>query len=147
MRILAITAASLMMTFPAIAQNAISPQAQQNPATSAPSAPQAQQNPSMSSPSSPEAKNSQAQTQNSQTVSKISQQIKSNLEQAGFKDIQMMPSSFIVRARDQNNNSVMMAISPDSMTAITQTGETSSDDNMVEQGSGTSRSNSDDRAR
>jgi protein required for attachment to host cells len=143
MRILAITAASLMMTLPALAQNATNPQTQQNPATSSP---QVQQNPSMSSPSSPQTQNSQSPTQNSQPESKISQQIKSNLERAGFKDIQMMPSSFIVRARDQNNNPVMMVISPDSMTAITQTGKTGSDDNTVGQGSGT-RSNSDDRAR
>jgi hypothetical protein len=59
----------------------------------------------------------------------------SNLEQAGFKDIQMMPSSFIVRARDKNN--IMMVISPDSMTAITPTGKTSPDDNTIGQGSGT----------
>ncbi len=144
MRILAIAAASLMMTLPALAQNSASPQAQQNPATNVP---QAQQNPSVSSSNSPEAQNSQTQTQNSQTVSKISQQIKSNLERAGFRDIEMMPSSFIVRARDQNNNPVMMVISPDSMTAITQTGKTNSDDNTIGQGSGAAQLNSGDQAR
>jgi hypothetical protein len=103
MRTLAITAASLMMmTLPARAQNATNPQAQQNPATSAP---QAQQNPSMNSP---EAQNSQAQTQNS----KRCRRSRSRSKQSGASRIQgYRDSSFIVRARDQNDNPVMMVIS------------------------------------
>ena len=61
----------------------------------------------------------QTQTQGQQqTTAQIAQQIKKNLQQAGFKDIRLVPSSFIVRAEDQNNNPVMMVINPDSVTAL-----------------------------
>ena len=47
-------------------------------------------------------------------------QVKSNLEQAGFTDVQVMPSSFLVRAKDKDGNPVMMVINPDSMTSVTE---------------------------
>jgi hypothetical protein len=50
----------------------------------------------------------------------IQQQVQNNLQQAGFTDIQIMPSSFLVRAKDQAVNPVMMVISPDSVTAVTE---------------------------
>lgn len=56
------------------------------------------------------------QTQPSQS---IQAQVKNNLAQAGFSDIRVMPESFLVRAKDQNGNPVMMVINPDSVTAIT----------------------------
>lgn len=45
--------------------------------------------------------------------------VKSNLEQAGFTNIRIMPDSFLVRATDKDGNPVMMVINPDSITAIT----------------------------
>lgn len=57
----------------------------------------------------------QAQAQSQQ----IRQQIRKNLAQAGFSDIQLMPSSFLVRAKDKNGNSVMMVISPHSVASVT----------------------------
>jgi hypothetical protein len=50
----------------------------------------------------------------------IQQQVQNNLQQAGFTDIQIMPSSFLVRAKDSAGNPVIMVISPDSVTAVTE---------------------------
>ncbi len=51
--------------------------------------------------------------------SAIQQRIHHELSQAGFTDIQMMPQSFLVRAKDSSGNPVMMVINPDSVTAVT----------------------------
>jgi hypothetical protein len=50
----------------------------------------------------------------------IRQQVKNNLEQAGFSDIKIMPQSFLVRAKDKSGNPVMMVINPDSVLAVTE---------------------------
>ena len=50
----------------------------------------------------------------------IQQQVQNNLKQAGFTDIQIMPSSFLVRAKDSAGNPVIMVINPDSVTAVTE---------------------------
>ncbi len=55
-----------------------------------------------------------------QSQQPIQQQVRKNLQQAGFTDIQLMPSSFLVRAKDKNGNQVMMVINPDSVTAVTE---------------------------
>jgi hypothetical protein len=73
--------------------------------------------PGSNNPSSSQNSNSQNSSQQP-TTSQIASQIRTNLERAGFKDIKLMPGSFIVRAQDQNNNPVMMVINPDSVTAI-----------------------------
>lgn len=58
------------------------------------------------------------QPQTGAPSAKVAAQIRSNLESAGFKDIKLMPSSFLVRAEDKDGNPVMMVINPDSVTAI-----------------------------
>src|SRR3981081_3225028 len=50
----------------------------------------------------------------------IAQSVRSNLEQAGYTDIQMVPSSFLVRAKDPNGNRVMMVLSPDGIEVRTE---------------------------
>ena len=60
---------------------------------------------------------SQQQTQSSQNMQ---QQVRSNLQSAGFTDIKIMPESFLVRAKDKSGNPVMMVINPDSITAVTE---------------------------
>ncbi len=50
----------------------------------------------------------------------VQQQVRKNLQDAGFSDIQMMPSAFLVRAKDKSGNPVMMVINPDSITAVTE---------------------------
>jgi hypothetical protein len=115
MRILTVTAAALLLSAPAIAQNPAD-SSQQNPSTSMS---QPQQDLSTPAPQT----QGQQNAQKPQTPgARIAQQIRHNLEQAGFKNIKLMPSSFIVRAEDQNNNPVMMVINPDSITALTQSG-------------------------
>jgi hypothetical protein len=47
-------------------------------------------------------------------------QVKKNLEQAGFTNIQIMPTSFLVKAKDKDGNPVMMVINPDSVTELTE---------------------------
>jgi hypothetical protein len=51
---------------------------------------------------------------------RISQKLRDDLGKAGFTDIKIMPSSFMVRAKDSQGNPVMMVINPDSVTAITE---------------------------
>jgi hypothetical protein len=62
-------------------------------------------------------KSSQA---NQKSPQQVRQQVQKNLQQAGFSDIQIMPSSFLVRAKDKDGNPVMMVINPDSVTAVTE---------------------------
>ena len=46
-------------------------------------------------------------------------QVKSELEQAGYKDVRIIPLSYLVQATDKDGNPVMMVLNPDSMTALT----------------------------
>jgi hypothetical protein len=48
----------------------------------------------------------------------LRQQLASNLQQAGFTDIKIMPDSFIVQAKDKSGNPVTMFINPDSLTVL-----------------------------
>jgi hypothetical protein len=57
---------------------------------------------------------------NAGSAQTIQQQVYDNLKQAGFTEIQIMPSSFLVRAKDRAGNPVMMVINPDSVTAVTE---------------------------
>jgi hypothetical protein len=50
----------------------------------------------------------------------MTQRLRSDLSKAGFTDIKIMPSSFLVRAKDSQGNPVMMVINPDSMTEVTE---------------------------
>ncbi len=72
---------------------------------------------------SPQSSQPQAQSPSQgpsgQTSQAVQQHVRQNLQQAGFTDIQLMPSSFLVRAKDKDGNPVMMVINPDSITAVT----------------------------
>jgi hypothetical protein len=122
MRTLAIVAATLLLSTAAFAQSTTS---QKNPRS-----PQAQQNPAVNPPQT---------NLGSQVTAQIAQKIRSNLEQAGFKNIKLMPSSFIVRAEDHDNNTVVMVINPSSVEAITEqgSGNPSASPGTVGQGAGT----------
>ncbi len=50
----------------------------------------------------------------------IAQKMRDDLSKAGFTDIRIMPSSFLVRAKDSSGNPVMMVVNPDSITEITE---------------------------
>ena len=57
---------------------------------------------------------------NSPRAMHIAQKMRTDLGKAGFTDIHIMPSSFLVRAKDSSGNPVMMVINPDSVTEITE---------------------------
>jgi len=70
--------------------------------------------------------NSASQPNATQTTSNSTaepQHLRSNLrnalEKAGYKDIRVAPTSFMVHAKDSDGNPVVMAISPDSFTEVT----------------------------
>jgi PRC-barrel domain protein len=44
--------------------------------------------------------------------------LRSALEKAGYKDIRVAPTSFMIHAKDSDGNPVVMAISPDSFTEV-----------------------------
>jgi len=46
-------------------------------------------------------------------------QVKNELEQAGYKDVRIIPLSYLVQATDKSGNPAMMVITPNSMTAVT----------------------------
>ena len=50
----------------------------------------------------------------------VSQRLRADLSKAGFTDIKIMPSSFLVRAKDSQGNPVMMVVNPDSVTEVTE---------------------------
>ena len=63
--------------------------------------------------------NSQTATPSSQTSAHISQKLRNDLTKAGFTNITIMPSSFLVRAKNFEGNPMMMVINPDSVTEVT----------------------------
>ena len=48
------------------------------------------------------------------------QNIRSDLARSGYSDIQMVPESFVVRAKDPTGASVMTVLSPSSITVVTE---------------------------
>ena len=50
----------------------------------------------------------------------IRQQIQDQLSKTGYTGVQIMPSSFLVRAKDKSGNPVEMIIGPDSFTEVTE---------------------------
>jgi hypothetical protein len=56
----------------------------------------------------------------STTGQSIGQNFRSNLARAGYTDIRMVPDSFVVRAQDPNGVAVVLVLSPDSITVLTE---------------------------
>jgi sporulation protein YlmC with PRC-barrel domain len=50
--------------------------------------------------------------------------LRNMLEKSGYKDIRVAPTSFMVHARDSDGNPVMMTVSPDSFTEVTDVNNT-----------------------
>jgi PRC-barrel domain len=67
--------------------------------------------------------------------SSLRQQLTTNLQQSGFTDINVVPDSFLVQAKDKSGNPVTMLIGPNSATEFTTIGSN-------EQGSDSSAANS-----
>src|SRR5689334_1424447 len=86
-----------------------------------------------SSTSNPSTPSNSASAQKSQS---LPTEIRQKLQRDGFTDIQVVPSSFLIQAKDKDGDPVMMMIGPNSMTMLTQvnsgnatTGESSSTNN------------------
>ncbi len=52
------------------------------------------------------------------TTASLQQQVKTNLQQAGFSDVSVMPDSFLVQAKDKSGNPITMMINPNSITEV-----------------------------
>lgn len=60
-----------------------------------------------------------AQNRNApQSTQTIQESLQSDLGRAGFTDIQLVPSSFLVRAKDPDGNPITMVLTPESFTAV-----------------------------
>jgi sporulation protein YlmC with PRC-barrel domain len=60
--------------------------------------------------------------QSSATADSLRTHVRDMLQSSGFSDIRMMPSSFMIRAKDQDGNPVVMSVSPDSVTEVAELG-------------------------
>jgi sporulation protein YlmC with PRC-barrel domain len=70
--------------------------------------------------SAPQPKVTQNETAGSATAEPqhLGANLRNALEKAGYKDIRVAPTSFMVHAKDADGNPVVMAISPDSFTEV-----------------------------
>jgi hypothetical protein len=53
-----------------------------------------------------------------QSVQSFEQRVQQRLTQAGFSNIEMVPTSILIRAMDRDGNPVMLALSPDSLSEL-----------------------------
>jgi len=70
----------------------------------------------------------QSTNQTDQDLQALPAQLQKTLEEAGLRDIQIVPHSFLVRAKDHDGNPVMMVVNPDSIMAVTEIPSTSGSD-------------------
>ncbi len=68
--------------------------------------------------------NTQTSNTSTQTAAKqgLRANLKNMLQKSGYTDIRVAPSSFMIRAKDSDGNSVVMSISPDSFSELTAIG-------------------------
>ena len=71
---------------------------------------------------------SQSTNQPDQNLQALPAQLQKTLQDAGLTDIQIVPHSFLVRAKDRDGNPVMMMINPDSIMAVTEIPSTTGSD-------------------
>jgi hypothetical protein len=57
----------------------------------------------------------------------IRTQLQSMLQNQGYSDVRVIPSSFLVRAKDKDGNPVLMSVSPDSITEVAEVGSRRAD--------------------
>jgi hypothetical protein len=76
--------------------------------------------------------NSQNSNANQTTASQhMRSNLRNMLEKSGYKDIRVAPTSFVVRARDSDGNPVVMSISPDSFTEVTDVNTSDNNDSTT----------------
>jgi hypothetical protein len=70
----------------------------------------------------------QSTNQPDQDLRVLPAQLQKTLEEAGLRDIQIVPHSFLVRAKDHDGNPVTMVANPDSIMAVTEIPSTTGSD-------------------
>jgi len=60
------------------------------------------------------------QQKDTQSIEAIEEGLRTRLARAGFTDIEMVPTSFLVRAKEAAGNAVMLVVSPDSVAELKQ---------------------------
>jgi PRC-barrel domain len=66
--------------------------------------------------------------------------LRSMLEKSGYRDIRVAPTSFVVRAKDNDGNPVIMTVSPDSFTEVTAMNDSTNSNNGATTGNASSAS-------
>ena len=77
--------------------------------------------------STPSINETQSTMPNASTHGSLRAQVRDMLQKEGFTDVRVMPSSFMVRAKGKDGNPVVMSISPDSFTEVSEVGSPASD--------------------
>ncbi len=81
--------------------------------------------------STPSINETQSTMPNASTHGSLRAQVRDMLQKEGFTDVRVVPSSFMVRAKDKDGNPVVMSISPDSFTEISEVGSPGSDNSTA----------------
>ena len=76
--------------------------------------------PAFAADSTTTAANPGSQSSAAQTTQNLPKEIRSKLEQDGFTNVNIVPGSFLVSAKDKNGDPVTMVIGPNSMMMLTQ---------------------------
>lgn len=82
--------------------------------------------------SAPSANNEQSMHPGAAKQGSLRAQVRDMLQKEGFTDIRVMPSSFMVHAKDKDGNPVFMSISPDSFAEVAEVGTSSGSNNTTE---------------
>ena len=84
----------------------------------------AQQTPA--APAATPASGQQPSASKGESSAAIQAKLTQDLSKAGFTNVEVMPESFLVRAKDKEGRPVMMVINPDSVTSVTAMGQPAS---------------------
>ena len=82
--------------------------------------------PTQSATSNSSTTNGQGSTSNGQNamntpgIMHLTHKLRDDLSRAGFTDLKIMPTSFLISGKDSQGNPVMMVLSPNSVTALTE---------------------------
>src|SRR4051794_1798788 len=90
-----------------------------SPIALAQNAPENKATPTQQQNSATPQQNSANQSTQQKTQQHLGANLRDMLQKAGYTDIRVAPTSFTVRAKDENGDPVVMAISPDSFTEVT----------------------------
>ncbi len=116
-------AAGILLAGGAFAQNAQHSEpatGTQSPTDTAP--PSATQAPSSTQTTPPSAQSGEMSSTSANPHQRLRQELRDDLDKAGFTNVRVMPGSFLVKAKDRSGQPVAMIISPDSITEVVDEG-------------------------